>query len=96
MTQLLVGARTDAWRRKPLLMVALMVLPLRGLLYTVSDNSAWLVAVQLGHDLDDAHHPFVLMIDSMRVVDETPDDHRIGKPCCGLCGWLLQFVRKWL
>jgi MFS family permease len=44
---LLVGARADAWGRKPLLLVAFTVLPLRGFLYTLSDHSAWLIAVQL-------------------------------------------------
>ena len=44
---LLVGARADVWGRKPLLIAALAVLPLRGFLYTLSDHSAWLVAVQL-------------------------------------------------
>jgi len=29
--------------------------------------------------LDNTHHPFVLMVDGMAVIDETPDDHRIGK-----------------
>jgi len=33
----------------------------------------------LGDDLDDAHHPFVFMVDSVTVVNETPDDHRISK-----------------
>ena len=33
----------------------------------------------LWDDLDDAHHPLVLMIDRVTVVNETPNDHRIGK-----------------
>jgi MFS family permease len=44
---MLVGARADAWGRKPFYLAALTVLPLRGVLYTLSDHSAWLVAVQL-------------------------------------------------
>jgi MFS family permease len=43
----LVGRRADAWGRKPLCLAALMVLPLRGVLYTLSENPAWLVTVQL-------------------------------------------------
>jgi DNA-binding CsgD family transcriptional regulator len=43
---LLVGAKADAWGRKPILLAALAVLPLRGVLYTLSDNRFWLVAVQ--------------------------------------------------
>ena len=44
---LLVGAKADSWGRKPLYVAASIVLPLRGVLYTFSDHSAWLVAVQL-------------------------------------------------
>ena len=44
---MLVGAKADRWGRKPLLLAAFLVLPLRGVLYTLSDNSAWLVGVQL-------------------------------------------------
>jgi MFS family permease len=43
----LVGAKADAWGRKPLLLVGFAALPLRGLLYTVWDHPAWLVAVQV-------------------------------------------------
>jgi MFS family permease len=44
---LLVGAKADAWGRKPLFLAGLAILPIRGVLYTLSDNGAWLVAVQL-------------------------------------------------
>src|SRR5207237_3497413 len=44
---LLVGANADAWGRKPLFLAGLIILPLRAGLYTLSDNPAWLVAVQL-------------------------------------------------
>ena len=43
----LAGARADAWGRKPLLLLGFLALALRGVLYTVSDHPAWLVAVQL-------------------------------------------------
>jgi Major Facilitator Superfamily len=43
----LVGARADAWGRKPLFLAAFVALALRGMLYTVSDNTAWLITVQL-------------------------------------------------
>jgi MFS family permease len=43
----LVGARADAWGHKRFFLAALLILPLRGLLYTFSDNPAWLVGVQL-------------------------------------------------
>jgi predicted MFS family arabinose efflux permease len=44
---LLVGAKADAWGRKPLFLLGLLVLPIRGFLYTLSDNACWLVGVQL-------------------------------------------------
>lgn len=44
---MLVGAKADAWGRKPLFAAALLILPLRGALYTFSDNAYWLVGVQL-------------------------------------------------
>jgi MFS family permease len=45
-TALLVGARADSWGRKPLLLAAFAALPLRGVLYTVSDDPVFLIAVQ--------------------------------------------------
>ncbi|WP_068032343.1 MFS transporter [Rhodoplanes sp. Z2-YC6860] len=44
---LLVGAKADSWGRKPLFLTALAILPVRGVLYTLSDNACWLVSVQL-------------------------------------------------
>jgi MFS family permease len=44
---LLVGAKADIWGRKPLLLAGFLILPLRGVLYTLSDDPYWLVAVQL-------------------------------------------------
>ena len=41
-----VGARADAIGRKPIFLVAFGVLEVRGVLYTLSDNPFWLVAVQ--------------------------------------------------
>jgi MFS family permease len=43
----LVGAKADSWGRKPLLMAGFVILPLRGVLYVLSDNPYWLVGVQL-------------------------------------------------
>ncbi|WP_431268037.1 MFS transporter [Dankookia sp. P2] len=42
----LVGARADAWGRKPLFLAGFAVLAARGALYTLSDDSYWLLAVQ--------------------------------------------------
>lgn len=44
---MLVGHKADVWGRKPIFAVALGVLALRGALYPLSDNSYWLVGVQL-------------------------------------------------
>ena len=44
---LLVGAKADLWGRKPLLLAGFLILPLRGVLYTLSDDPYWLVAVQM-------------------------------------------------
>jgi len=41
---LLVGAKADAWGRKPIFLAAFAILPIRGIL---SDDRSWLVAVQL-------------------------------------------------
>lgn len=43
----LVGAKADLWGRKPLLIVGFLILPLRGVLYTLSNDPYWLVAVQM-------------------------------------------------
>jgi MFS family permease len=43
----LVGARADRWGHKRFFLAALLILPVRGALYTFSNNEAWLVAVQL-------------------------------------------------
>ena len=44
---LLVGRNADSWGRKPILLIGFGILPVRAALYTLSDNSAWLLGVQL-------------------------------------------------
>lgn len=44
---MLVGARADQWGHKRFFSAALLILPVRGALYTLSDNPFWLVGVQL-------------------------------------------------
>jgi predicted MFS family arabinose efflux permease len=44
---LFAGRKADQWGRKPVLLIGFAVLPVRALLYTASNNSAWLIAVQL-------------------------------------------------
>jgi MFS family permease len=46
-TAYLAGAKADSWGRKPIFLVAFAVLTARGFLYTFSDNSYWLVGVQV-------------------------------------------------
>ena len=41
------GRKACAWGRKPLLLIALGVLPVRGILYTLTDRTALLVAIQV-------------------------------------------------
>lgn len=41
------GAKADSWGRKPIFLAGFAVLAARGFLYTLSDNSYWLVSVQL-------------------------------------------------
>ena len=44
---LLVGRTADTLGRKPIFLVAFAILPIRAVLYTLSNDSAWLIAVQL-------------------------------------------------
>jgi MFS family permease len=44
---LLVGRTADNWGRKPLFLLGFGILPIRAVLYTLSDNSLWLIGVQL-------------------------------------------------
>lgn len=44
---MLVGARADRWGHKRFFLAALLILPIRGALYAISDNPFWLVGVQL-------------------------------------------------
>jgi MFS family permease len=44
---LLVGRTADTWGRKPLFLIGFAVLPIRAVLYTFSDNSFWLIGVQV-------------------------------------------------
>jgi MFS family permease len=44
---LLVGHTADSWGRKPLFLAGFAILPVRAALYILSDNSFWLIGVQL-------------------------------------------------
>ena len=44
---MLVGRKANAWGRKPLFLAGFIILPIRGVLYTFSDDPYWLVGVQL-------------------------------------------------
>jgi MFS family permease len=44
---MLVGRKADDWGRKPIFLVGFAVLPIRGVLYTLTQNSHALVAIQL-------------------------------------------------
>jgi len=44
---LLVGRKAESWGRKPICLAAFAILPIRGVLYTFSDDRWWLIGVQL-------------------------------------------------
>ena len=44
---ILVGRNADVWGRRPIFLIAFAVLPIRAALYTLSDNSFWLIGIQL-------------------------------------------------
>jgi MFS family permease len=44
---ILVGRNADAWGRRPIFLIAFAVLPIRAALYVLSDNTFWLIGVQL-------------------------------------------------
>jgi MFS family permease len=44
---ILVGRKADSWGRKRLFLAGFLILPIRGALYTLSDDPFWLVGVQL-------------------------------------------------
>ncbi|MBI3796583.1 MAG: MFS transporter [Deltaproteobacteria bacterium] len=44
---ILVGRKADTWGRKPILLIGFGILPIRAVLYTLSNDSAWLIGVQL-------------------------------------------------
>jgi MFS family permease len=44
---MIVGAKADAWGRKPIFLAGFAILALRGFLYPLSENPYWLVGVQL-------------------------------------------------
>jgi MFS family permease len=43
----LSGRQADQWGRKPVLLAAFATLPIRAVLYTLSNNTEWLIGVQL-------------------------------------------------
>ena len=44
---LVAGYRADRWGRKPILLAGFLILPIRAVLYTLSNDSAWLIGVQV-------------------------------------------------
>ena len=44
---ILVGRKADVWGRKPLFLAGFAILPMRAVLYTFSNNSFWLIGVQV-------------------------------------------------
>ena len=44
---LVVGNNADRWGRKPIFLVGFLILPLRAVMYTFSNDPTWLIGVQL-------------------------------------------------
>src|SRR6476660_6777594 len=44
---LFAGRGVDRWGRRPILLIGFAILPIRAVLYTLSDDSVWLITVQL-------------------------------------------------
>jgi hypothetical protein len=44
---ILVGSKANSWGRKPPFLAGFLILPIRGVLYTFSDDPYWLLGVQL-------------------------------------------------
>ncbi len=44
---ILVGRKANRWGRKPLFLAGFLILPIRGVLYTFSNDPYWLLSVQL-------------------------------------------------
>lgn len=44
---LFAGHKADQWGRKPVLLIGFAILPARALLYTLSNDSSWLITIQL-------------------------------------------------
>ncbi len=78
---LAVGHTADRFGRKPILLIGFAVLPMRAVLYTFSDNAAWLIGVQLldgvGAGIFGAITP-LLIADLMK-------RHRALQRCTGRC-----------
>jgi len=96
---LLVGRTADTWGRKPLFLVGLGILPIRAFLYTLSDNSVWLIGVQLldgvGNGIFGALTPLVIA-DLMRgtgryntALGVVSTMHGIGASSSGLVAGLI-------
>jgi hypothetical protein len=80
---LLVGRTADSWGRKPLFLAGFAILPIRAVLYTLSDNSFWLVGVQVldgvGAGIFGALTPLVIAdIKRYRTLQPRPGRHRHG------------------
>jgi MFS family permease len=60
----LVGRKADHWGRKPLFLIGCLILPIRGALYTISDDPYWLLGIQMldgiGVGLTDALLPLIV------------------------------------
>jgi predicted MFS family arabinose efflux permease len=70
-----VGRQAGSWGRKPLLLVAFGVLPIRGLLYTLTHNTVGLVAIQI---LDGVAAGIFGVVSVLVIADLTQDSGRFN------------------
>lgn len=69
------GWKADVWGRKPLFLIAFAILPIRGILFTLGDDAAYLIAVQA---LDGVANGIFAMIFLLILADVTAGTGRFN------------------
>lgn len=69
------GRKAGEWGRKPLLLIAFGVLPIRGILYTFANNPVWLVSIQI---LDGIGAGIFGVVSILVIADLTKDTGRFN------------------
>jgi predicted MFS family arabinose efflux permease len=69
------GIKAHQWGRKPMLLIAFGVLPVRGVLYTLTDATYWLIAIQI---LDGIAAAIFGVVSVLVIADLTRDSGRFN------------------